>query len=403
MTDNSSEIERNFLRKLEDPRDYQVVPFIEKPASTIENESSGKIVLEEEEYLDSLGNIISKDFFPLVYSDRVSKGLVKDDISLSLKEFTDKYTSEDNESFSKIHHRDIQEHRRKFAWAYPINDGTKTNRKEGMLSLYYMGDKIYTAEEREKFDLLLQSEKTVGDERPNGVNNWNFRVRNQLMFYPDLKDSDQTCKVERNLLTDGTMDTKSSKHYILKKEIVHRNTHIEDTSSQGDCIRFEQPHTPSTFSEASSSRDNVSEINDAKKSHAVVDMTPKIYPGESPLMTWGDVVQTPQVLSSSRDDEPLSVPRFSIQQSSKRELLARSLDSKIKKKPKISSNSYPATATGTPMSFISNKVSYMPGRSAVSRSSKHSNAKSFSQATKNLANQVLQSRCAEVEPYGGKL
>ena len=52
-------------------------------------------VLEEEEYIDSLSNIIARDFYP---------GLPSNDstVNLSLDQFQTKYTSQDNHSFNQI-------------------------------------------------------------------------------------------------------------------------------------------------------------------------------------------------------------------------------------------------------------------------------------------------------------
>ena len=128
---------------------------------------------------------------------------------LTVTEFFTKYTSEDNESFEEIHEKSILERRRKFHWMHEALDnhllltngddstangnGTGEQRRAGMLMLYYVGKKVLTHEERKRLDAILAGEVSVGDDRKNGVDSWAFRVRNQLMFYPDLKDSIDTC------------------------------------------------------------------------------------------------------------------------------------------------------------------------------------------------------------------
>lgn len=126
---------------------------------------------------------------------------------ISVTEFFRRFTSEDNDSFEDLHTKAITEHRRKFHWMHESLDkaildgsaanldGSTANKKAGMLMLYYVGNKILSAEERERLDAILAGEVTVGDNRPNGLDSWAFRVRNQFMFYPELKDSLKVSKV----------------------------------------------------------------------------------------------------------------------------------------------------------------------------------------------------------------
>jgi hypothetical protein len=124
---------------------------------------------------------------------------------LTVTEFFAKYTSEDNESFEEIHEKSLQERRRKFHWMHEaldnhlmLTNGSRApvdgeQRRAGMLMLYYVGKKVLTNEERRRLDAILCGEVSVGDDRKNGIDTWAFRVRNQFMFYPELKDSIDTC------------------------------------------------------------------------------------------------------------------------------------------------------------------------------------------------------------------
>ena len=62
--------------------------------------------------------------------------------------------------------------------------------------LYYMDNRKITAQERQEFDRLLKnSSDDTADSRKNGIEPWRFRVRNQLMFPPELSTSEEICRV----------------------------------------------------------------------------------------------------------------------------------------------------------------------------------------------------------------
>ena len=153
---------------------------------------------------------------------------------LSVDEFFRRFTSFDNASFDQLQQLAVDEHRRKFHWAYDEedqpqsdddevedqeggSDGTgtgnrrkmKPRRRPGMLMLYYLGDgadgRKLSVAERAHMDSLLNSERTRAgfsdyDNRPNGADQWRFRVRNQFMFPPQLRDSQDTCRMNDPLL-----------------------------------------------------------------------------------------------------------------------------------------------------------------------------------------------------------
>jgi hypothetical protein len=64
--------------------------------------------------------------------------------------------------------------------------------------LYYMDNRKITAQERQRFDRLLNDKDSSdgpADSRKNGIESWRFRVRNQLMFPPELGTSEEICRV----------------------------------------------------------------------------------------------------------------------------------------------------------------------------------------------------------------
>jgi hypothetical protein len=144
----------------------------------------------------------------------------RDISSFTIPEFFQSYMSEDNYSFLKIQEQDLQNFRRKYHWLYEPNPHllltsgetsqahpalpapNKTNIKKqraGMLMLYYINDKVLSQEEREKLDQTLESkELSFNDSRPNNTDYGQFRVRNSLMFYPDLQESEKTHQIIDN-------------------------------------------------------------------------------------------------------------------------------------------------------------------------------------------------------------
>jgi protein DGCR14 len=401
------------------------------------NSSFKKSVMAEEEYLSSLGSIISRDFFPNLHtfeqlsgygdkmlakdiisdsshgkgidwdtrsvsslasqSERSSKNELGPDVRhLSLNKFLSEYTSGDNHSFSKLMKKDAEERRRKKPWAYSICDGVDDNRKEGNMGLYYIGNKVLSHEERERMDkaldksfhsknsctntslivmpqkcenlLISNGSNTISnndssnsnsnssalvpidvsgvnsqDTRPNSVDTWKFRVRNQLMFYPDLEGSNDTCGVpndgthnngsySRSIDSDNEvfkdLDTEAGYRRLClledkKKKIVLKNTSLPDFDPS-----FE--HLSSVVD------DKVSESRGLSvgMEDPILALTPSPRPGEtlqSPIMTWGNIAGTPLRLDGNNLADP-SKPHFSIPPTPLRDELARKLDAKTRKK-----------------------------------------------------------------------
>jgi hypothetical protein len=222
--------------------------------------SGKKRVLEEDEYVELLENVIEKNYFPhlsklrsqLSYLNQhesfdlnllrktynrlfpnlsssntvenVNTKKEEEEPQLSVDAFFRKYTSEDNQSFEQIHAKDLQEKRKKYHWMhealdYAIEDGNNVQEKKaGMLMLYYIGNQVLTAKERNRIDQILAGEKMIGDERPNTLDSWAFRVRNQLMFYPELQDSLKISKVgdyQQTSLPSSTITTLQSQPLLL--------------------------------------------------------------------------------------------------------------------------------------------------------------------------------------------
>ena len=339
-----------------------------------------KIVLDEDEYTNALERIIERDFFPDSaslrrndegdddsYTDALTESIRKNEMSLD--KFSRQYTSEDNQSFEEIHERDLKAKREKFHWMY---EPEEKGEKAGMLMLYYMDGRKLSVEERKKFEenMLLQNrDNTIidegsNDQRQNGPDTWKFRVRNQLMFPPELEVSEKISRVTEEadecrtkpaikgwtgdplLGYDASNNLTAKNPVILDKEIrescgnnsyvgksvipekaiVYSNTRIfNDVNEEIQNMRristpLERPHTPSTYSDAGSTF--TEGTFDSSGNYRTVQMTPLIQPGSEvgtePIFTWGDISGTPLILDPSSASAAVSSYGENISNSSSR-------------------------------------------------------------------------------------
>ena len=315
-----------------------------------------KIVLEEDEYTNALEQIIERDFFPdtasLRHNDEDNTNTLAVMIrknKMSLDKFSRRYTSEDNQSFEEIHEKDLREKREKLHW---MHEPQEKGEKAGMLMLYYMDGRKLSVEEREKFDknLALQygdiNTGESNDDRQNGPTTWKFRVRNQLMFPPELEVSEKISRVTEEedevrakpaikgwtgnpligydifnnltaknpaILDKEAREVRGNNSYVGKtvipeKAIVYSNTRIfKNVNEEIQSMRrlsspLEKPHTPSIHSEESSIS--------SQGNYRTVQMTPLIQPGSEigsePVFTWGDISGTPMILDPSPTSTVLS-------------------------------------------------------------------------------------------------
>lgn len=332
-----------------------------------------KIILDEDEYIEKLEAIIERDYFPSILQSTQNTSVPLDQ-SMSIKKFFDIYNSEDNQSFEILQEKALAEKRRKFHWLYETPGG----KNAGMLMWYHQNGRVLTVEDREKLDKLLECPTTIGDDRPNGVDSWKFRVRNQLMFSPELEASKDTCLLPSS---DPSVIARLSTSYQVEDSVPPSNSHLSlilrtpeyseskrvclnnrtvnlPSKESGDtCIQksesklmpppsiipentrlrenvvnpattalespLEAPHTPSSIS------------SDSDNNYRSVCMTPSPKPGtgsshlKSPLITWGDICGTPNILIPSSDENP-----FLISDLSDRDKRVRLLDQKHQRHPK---------------------------------------------------------------------
>ncbi len=209
------------LASLEDPTSLHVMPapalradagkvhnsLMLPPAGGPTKRKRKQQVLEEEDYVEALSHIIERDYFPQLAASRAHDEGNSQLDGLSVDSFFQKYTSYDNDSFEELQQKSTEDHQRRYPWLYELpDDEDGKHRRSGMMMLYYLGDKVLTADQRDKMDKIMNGPENVGGNRPNGSQPWRFRVRNQLMFPPELAVSEDVCRMRDHEAPDIVHD-----------------------------------------------------------------------------------------------------------------------------------------------------------------------------------------------------
>jgi protein DGCR14 len=264
------------------------------------------------------------------------------DTNMTLGQFQARNTSEDNASFLEIQEKDLEKHREKFSWIYE----TEANH----LLLLPDGTKI-TDEQRLLMDKACASKRTRGDDRRGAIAQWNYRTRNQLLFYPDLNTSRETCGLKKltdqqqqdvKMLTDGAH---SARHILqmarAPKEINRTNTRLSGAFLQSEANAASKSSSGGVTHRYNAAPEGPSETG------PFVAMTPIIEPGAvgaSPLTTWGDIDGTPLVLDPTATPMVFQVPAMPT-----KEVSAHKLELESRRKRAVRSGSTPQlTQRGTP-------------------------------------------------------
>ena len=282
--------------------------------------STGRKKLTEDEYTEKLESIIEAQFFPHIaplrelhsyltntsrkYSlDKLKYKLAQTDHfnehEISLSQFFRQYISEDNSSFETLQEKSIAEHRKKFHWNYEQEDG----KKSGMLALYYMNGKVLSIEERRLFDKILITDKhedAAFDIRKNGLDYGKFRVRNQLFFTPELKDSEEICNIPPQLITNNGNSLQLT-NYEPQSQLSNSKSNIKRAEK---IIQTANTSTLSSYVTGSrpSTTDNGSNNDEEFTLHDLLMAVLHRIPGDE--MTGPSPLERPQI-PSPRDPSPI--------------------------------------------------------------------------------------------------
>jgi len=181
-------------------------------------EGTKQKILEEDDYLNRMAKIIKRDFFLVPTDDTPSVSVQfdrtdtpgtsrtnytatssvrsrKESCNLSLDEFLDKYTSEDNAYFELLKRKDLKRHRAKYPWLYKDidNHNTKVNEQLRLPSS------------------SNQSKLTPSSTEAKPMIDWPYNPKNAL-FYPTDQDE---LRSKRSTVNYGS--TKYMKAPIFKE------------------------------------------------------------------------------------------------------------------------------------------------------------------------------------------
>uniref|UniRef100_A0ABK0L9G1 Ess-2 splicing factor homolog n=1 Tax=Rattus norvegicus TaxID=10116 RepID=A0ABK0L9G1_RAT len=288
-------------------------------------------VLDEEEYIEGLQTVIQRDFFPDVEKlqaqkeyleaeengdlERMRQIAIKFGSALgkisreppppsgeageeeekeplpSLDVFLSRYTSEDNASFQEIMEVAKEKSHARHAWLYQAEE---------------------EFEKRQKDNLELPSaEHQAIESSQAGVETWKYKAKNSLMYYPEgVPDEEQLFKKPRQIVHKNTRFLRDPFSQALSRSQLQQAAALNAQHKQGkvgpdgkELIPQESPRVGGFGFVA----------------------TPSPAPGmnESPLMTWGEVENTPLRVEGSESPyvDRTPGPTFKILEPGRRERL----------------------------------------------------------------------------------
>ncbi|KAK5638194.1 hypothetical protein RI129_012489 [Pyrocoelia pectoralis] len=222
---------------------------------------------------------------------------------LSLDQFLSSHTSQDNESFEEIMVESEKKHREKYYYLYNEEDKCVKDQAE-MLALP-----------------SLEQQCALPEKKLN-VDTWNYKNKNYIMYIPDGVD----------LTADEQIEMSKR-----RQEVVHLNTRLQGNP-------FNEDQSKETISELAKSQAKIldGKIGVDGKELMPVDgpnmngfsfvRTPSPRPGvaDTPLMTWGEIEGTPFRLDGSDTPLPRTPgPSFKMSEPPRREQIAHALAEKV--------------------------------------------------------------------------
>ncbi|KAF5279771.1 hypothetical protein FQR65_LT15270 [Abscondita terminalis] len=360
-----------------------------KPTNVPKKRAKQKI-LDEETYIEEMGKIIQRDFFPdleklkaqhdyleakqrndvaklrelyakysgpkpplqripspatfetpanihnsqvSVNSDDVEVQTPRQEKRLSLDQFLNANTSQDNESFEEIMVESEKKHREKYSYLY--NEEDKSN------------------EEQMKMLALPSIERQCAlPEKKLDLDTWSYKNKNYIMYVPDgvgLTPEEQIEMSKR------------------RQEVVHANTRLQTNP-------FNEDQSKETINELAKSQ---AKILDGKIGVDGKELmppevpavngfsfvrTPSPRPGvaESPFMTWGEIEGTPFRLDGSDTPLPRTPgPSFKMAEPPRREQLALALAEKVSERHRDQKKKRACTPSPRPISSTIDRLATM--------------------------------------------
>ncbi|KAK4878765.1 hypothetical protein RN001_011271 [Aquatica leii] len=360
-----------------------------KPTSVPKKRAKQKI-LDEETYIEEMGKIIQRDFFPdleklkaqhdyleakqrndvaklrelyakysgpqpppqripspatfetpanihnsqvPIDADSVDVQKPKQEKRLSLDQFLSAHTSQDNESFEEIMVESEKKHREKYSYLYNEEDKSHEDQMK-MLTLPSVEQQCALPEK--KLD----------------IDTWSYKNKNYIMYVPDGVD-----------LTPEEQIEMSKK----RQEVMHANTRLQVNP-------FNEDQSKETINELAKSQAKIldGKIGVDGKELMPLDApavngfsfvrTPSPRPGitDSPFMTWGEIEGTPFRLDGSDTPLPRTPgPSFKMAEPPRREQLALALAEKVNERHRDQKKKRMAMASPKPMSSSMDRLATM--------------------------------------------
>ncbi len=250
----------------------------------------------------------------------------------SLNEFVSEYTGEDNASFAELQKADLKKHKEKYWWVY---DKDRTIKHRGGKLMLEDGRSVGVNSKYVKENFYNQKPKLIAndgiggwknDDRKGVLKGWKYRIKNQLMFPPELSDSLDICRVN---------ESKRKISGLIQD--VNKAEKITNYSNTRFTVRTCTDTGVPTFISTAGSPDDAESDNGESMDNAYDYLsTPQFIPGENvtPLLTWGAIEGTPNIIGTLDKTEKLSDTNmtktkgrhFGFQPISKREMLARKME-----------------------------------------------------------------------------
>lgn len=240
--------------------------------------------------------------------------------NLTLDQFLNKYTGEDNASYSKLMEKQSNDNPKRKFW-------------------------------EEHYNKL----KAIEANPSAGVLTWPVTLKNQLMYVPDgIKSSISTAKkvIEKDntriapevLIKVNTIKKKSTKSDSLPLNMTSREQYLQELKNR--------ENKPIDLGDLMSDAEESPNATPQVGGYSFVS-TPQIDPNvgnESPIITWGEIEGTPLLLESGTtpflyDDGP----SFKMPEPRKRELLHMELTKKKQEKPSSKGSLTPKIGNRTPI------------------------------------------------------
>uniref|UniRef100_A0A0N5AXG3 DGCR14-like protein n=1 Tax=Syphacia muris TaxID=451379 RepID=A0A0N5AXG3_9BILA len=272
-------------------------PFTHRSPEVFDPETPGPSNLESSTEGDNISNSHSKN-----------EATKKDSDNLTVDNYLNKFTSEDNASFEELVALYNKKEKIRNSWMYEAE--VKHNNE-----LVYRGPQMVTAADEQ---LMISASSTAHTEKPKDLDNWTYKARNSVLFNVE----------EAPLTVEEHLQRQKMNQKVINKEATRLSG---DFLSEGRSVKDKTGLQPNN-GQVGKVDVTGHEVGTSKKQLFELVSTPSPAPGvdESPFMTWGEIEGTPFRLDAS-DLTPSfnNAPTFKIPEVPVREQIAQEITERI--------------------------------------------------------------------------